>query len=187
MLPKIDGEVQRIKFAREAAEVKRCHTMHILGEYKVGLHVHNMLSMLRILYPDASTDLIWAIHEHDLAERLTGDIPAPSKWAGNVDIDVLLQYEGRINNAVYGSDSIQKLTNLERDWLKGLDMLELFCWTKDQLVMGNSTVQGMKDRIWLFFKTHQQRFPLPIVDAFYIIDKDEWKLMPEFGDKHDSE
>lgn len=183
----VNGYVQRIKFAREAAEVKRCHTIHIIGEYKVGLHVHNMLSMLRILYPDASTDLIWAIHEHDLAERLTGDIPAPSKWAGVANVDMLKNYECTINQSIYKFDSVQRLTNIEKDWIKGLDMLELFCWTKDQLVMGNSTVQGMKDRIWLFFKTHQQQFPLPVADMFYTIDKDKWKLMPDFGDKHGSE
>ena len=177
----VNGNVERIKFAREAAEVKRCHTFRIHGEYNVGLHTHNMLSMLRILWKDAPIDLIWAIHEHDLPERLTGDIPAPSKWAGVTDPVVLNYYETIVCEMVFGSYSKIKLNSNEKNWLKGLDMLELFCWTKDQLVMGNTNVTGMKDRLWRFFLA-SQGYPEAIKDMFFLIKKDEWKLALELGD-----
>ncbi len=178
----VKNDLERIKFAREAAEVDRAHTTHFIGEYNVGLHSHNMLSMLRILWKDAPVILIWAIHEHDLTERLSGDIPSPSKWAGIINHGLLHKYEVFINEIIYGSDSNSELTKEEKGWLKGLDMLELFCWTKDQFIMGNKNVTGMNKRIWKSFKTNQHLFPIQIIDMFHFINKSEWTQMPELGD-----
>lgn len=69
---------ERVKFLREASDVQRLHVIRTIGEYSNGHHSFNMLAMLRLLFPDAPIELIWAILEHDIPERLIGDVPSPA-------------------------------------------------------------------------------------------------------------
>ena len=180
MVYKITHYFQKIKFAREAAAVDRCHTAIKIGHYDVGLHTYNMLSILRVLWPDAPVRLIWAIHAHDIPERLTGDIPAPSKWFGVVDRNELEKLEDQILDCT-GFDH-DELSPTESLWLKGIDILELYLWTKDQIHLGNRNSELMKRRIedliedvdWL---------PFEITEAFTYAQESSWEFMPDLGDK----
>lgn len=171
-----------IKLAREGAAVRRVHTIPHIGEYVVGHHSFNMLAMLRILYPEASSSLIWAILEHDIPERLIGDIPSPAKWFGIVDRDRLIEVERTINTEIFGSSAEYNLNPKEIKWLNSLDLFELWLWCKDQIAMGNQNLVSMHDRILNFVNRNRDKFVEPILTMFYELADDPWQMMPELGD-----
>lgn len=178
----IPDTVDRIKFAREAAHVHRTHATAPLTPYYVGMHQHNMLSMLRILRPDAPVALIWAIHEHDLPERLTSDMSHPAKAMGLLNKDRQTYIEIFLNTEIYGSDSASDLSEEDLSWLKGLDMLEFYCWCKDQLMFGNRTVETQKRYVEKFIPRNAALFPPVIIDTYYNIKEHEWQTLPDMED-----
>mgnify|MGYP000440970960 CR=1 FL=1 len=94
---------ERVKFLREAADVQRLHVIRTIGEYSNGQHTFNMLAMLRLLWPDAPRHLIWAILEHDIPERVIGDVPSAIRNTPVGDIPAMLppglndQYDYRMD------------------------------------------------------------------------------------------
>ena len=173
---------RKIKFMREAASVRRCHTVPIIGEYNVGYHSFNMLAMLRILWPKAPLHLIWAIVEHDAPERLTGDIPAPTKWFGIVNKPELQLFERQILIEIYGEDSSDKLTDEELSWLAGLDIFELALFCRDQLMFGNRNLEVMLERIHTFVRKNAHLFAPKVLDVYWESFSDDWSMMPDLGD-----
>lgn len=180
---KLGTSLEKIKFTREAASVMRCHTITHHGEYSVGHHSFNMLTMLRILYPDAPVALIWAIIEHDIPERLTGDIPSPVKWFKIINKIELNKIECEINIAIFGEDLNTILEPHQIMWLAGLDILELFMWCKDQLMLGNENVLVMISRIDKFIKNNNDKFPIEIVNLYYETKLLPWRMCPDLGDE----
>ena len=179
---KLNGMIERVKYTREAAVVTRLHGLFHHSAYNNGIHSFNMLAMLRLLYPTASSNLLWAIIEHDMPERLTGDFPAPAKWFGVVDRTRLDNLEFDINTEVFGQDTVQKLTERERGWLKGLDILELYLFCKDELMLGNAGIITMMRRIEKFIERTRSGFPVDIVDFYYRVKADPWDTLPDLGD-----
>lgn len=178
----IENNAQRIKFCREASDVQRCHTIRTIGEYSVGQHTFNMLAMLRILWPEATHTLIWAILEHDLPERLTGDIPAPSKWFGIVDKLQMAQFEEDFLNVLFDNYHEGWLNDEELGWLRGLDIIELWLFARDQINLGNRNFERMKVRIENYIEKNKASFPPKLLDAFYELRRFNWDIMPDLGD-----
>ncbi len=173
--------VSKIKFAREGANVQRTHTQPGIGPHPVGMHTFNMLCMLRILWPDAPVRLVWAILEHDIPERVTGDTPHPAKVAGIMDRIKQTEYEEHLNTIVFGSDSIQDLDENEAKWLSGLDMLEFYCWVRDQLMMGNRMMQTKHAAVENYMAKYRHKYPEEIVDIYYALRSDTWDTMSDIG------
>ncbi len=173
MIKSITTDAQKVKLLREAAAVRRCHTATVIGEYNIGIHTFNMLVMLRFLWPDAPRDLIWAVLEHDLPERLSGDIPSPAKAYGIVDRNLLGDFEFQFLSWIFGRVSHAGLGEVENGWIKGLDLLELIMWTKDQVTMGNmnSMVMANKARAYMARDT---TIPLPIRELLIQLDRMDW-------------
>ena len=71
---------RRVLAAREGGNVLRCHTVPHHGQYSVGKHSYDALSLLLLLHPNPSMNLVKATLWHDCAERFVGDMPAPAKW-----------------------------------------------------------------------------------------------------------
>ena len=178
----VNSTTRKIKYMREAGAVRRCHTVPIIGEYNVGVHVYNMLSMLRILWPEAPLPLVWAILEHDAPERLTGDIPAPPKWFGVVDKDALAQIEHDILVDTVGYDHAIPLSKEEHAWLKGLDIFELALFCRDQIMLGNRNMEVMLERIHRFVKKSAASFAPEVLDAYWESFGDDWSMLPDLGD-----
>lgn len=177
------NRVQAVKLLREAADVQRCHTIRTHGEYSVGHHTFNMLSMLRLLNPEAPRGLIWAILEHDIPERFVGDIPATAKWAGVVNHDVLSDIESRVNEAIFEKDYASFLSAEDHSWLKSLDILELWMFGKDQVSMGNTTFLTMIYRIEQFISKNAHQFPSEVLDFYYEVRSSPWIRGPELSDE----
>lgn len=186
MMYRLKGLVEKIKLLREAADVQRLHTKRTIGEYSNGSHTFGMLTLLRLLYPDAPNHLIWAIVEHDIPERLVGDIPSPAiHFGGFVDKDKLDDAEEQILNSIFGEQWYSGLKTFDPEshgWLKGLDLLELFLFCKDQGRMGNKNLLQIEHRCMEIFRNHAADFPRPIIDAFWECWNDtDWFSLPDLG------
>ena len=181
MYPEL-SPIERIKFMREAADVQRLHTIRTIGEYSNGHHSFNMLAMLRFFWPDAPISLVWAILEHDIPERLIGDIPSPS--IHNVLGDskkAISNTEWAILDFVFDD---QRFVGLEEElmkWLKALDLLELYLYTRDQLKMGNQNVSPIRFRIEKRIMENPANYPPQILNALYEIRRSDWNHLPDLG------
>jgi len=173
--------VDRIKFAREGARVERTHASPGIGSHSVGMHSFNMLTMLLVLYPDASGRLIRAVVQHDIPERLTGDVPHPAKAAGVVNRDVQAEIETHLNQQTFGHDAAQELDAEEVKWLNGLDMLEFYCYVRDQLMLGNRNMNTKLKAVEFYMTKYRHKYPETIVDAYFLIQKHSWEYMPDAG------
>lgn len=171
--------IKKIKYCREAANVVRCHTIPALQRPTDGQHTFNMLAMLRILRPDAPISLVWAILEHDLPERITGDIPAPMRWTSIVDKDRLQNYESRILEKVVGHDHLDGLTLTDLKWLNGLDMLEFYLWCRDEQMLGNRNLDRYFEKITQIFNNNTASYAPEIVDLFWNIQAENWEPAPD--------
>ena len=159
-----DLALKQIQILREASNVKRCHVFTYHGEYTVGKHTYDMLSLLFILHKKPSLNLIRAVHMHDVAERWFGDIPANLKMSSPmIDMAIGQMEKDQLEAAGFRTEA---LTTVEEQWLKALDKLELWLWCKDQYVLGNLTVQIIARRVEQWVKEHRQHIPTPILYVF---------------------
>ena len=171
--------VSRVKLTREANVIERAHTIPHATSYNVGLHKANMLDMLVLLYPDAPRAAYKWIIQHDTPERFIGDIPSPAKWAGIVDLYSLGIVERDINRAVYQFEHLK----LDGEWqqrLKGLDLLELYLWALDQIMMGNRNLNTMRMRIERYVLANDV-FPEEQYSIFKEAQRN-WNMMPDLGE-----
>ena len=169
----------RYKLMREGSQVKRLHALTIRNEYLVGQHSFNMLCLLRLLWPEASSRLIWAILEHDLPERWTGDMPAPAKWYGVMDKERTREMDAEYARFTYGEESVHQLSILETKWLVGLDMLEFYCFCRDELMHGNLTILGKMKAVEELIPNKRAHYPPRVIDMFYEIKRSEWETFPD--------
>lgn len=130
--------IEKIKFTREAGDVQRLHTHRKSGVYTVGIHCYNVASLLKILHPGASSQLIWACLFHDTAERILGDIPEVTKNASWFDKNKLQEKEDKILES-FGLGYSMSLE--EHHWLTALDTLELLLFCTEQINLGYSNLQ----------------------------------------------
>lgn len=76
--------------------VQRFHTVPGMSKQTVAEHSWGVAILCQELMPDCSKELLLAAMTHDCAEFVTGDIPAPFKWA-NPDIkDTIHSVEANI-------------------------------------------------------------------------------------------
>lgn len=128
----------KIRALRESGQVQRFHTCPHIGDASVAAHCFNAVSMLYVLNPSPSHDLVRALLWHDSAERWVGDIPGSIKWRCPEVKRALDKCEEDYKQRVGISFG---LTEDERLWLKEMDVLDLFLYALDQLNMGNRAIE----------------------------------------------
>lgn len=149
----------KVAMLRECSKVERCHTNPHHGSYTNGQHSFDMLTLAAELMPDVTRNVLLAIMYHDFPERWTGDTPSPAKDGDPAFAKGIADREDHIERIMGWK---VELTHDELMWVKALDKLELFLWSKDQLAMGNMAVQFMADA--LFERLTKTSIPQPIVD-----------------------
>jgi 5'-deoxynucleotidase YfbR-like HD superfamily hydrolase len=152
---------EKINYLREAGNVKRLHTKTIIGEYTVAHHSWNMLGLLRILNPDASKDLIWAVTFHDCGERIVGDVNYIVKKRLKGILDDLEE------KVLIHLGLNEFLSDEESNWLKALDLLELYMFVIDQMNLGNRTLHDIHHNIVNIFEDNKKVFPKKIYEYFF--------------------
>lgn len=123
----------------EGGRVKRCHTVDYIGHYDNAQHSFNMLLIYCALHPNPQRDTMRAIMYHDLAERYTGDLPAPSLLEFPDLRDGIKGVEAHCRAAMGVSF---ELSPNEQNWVNCIDKIEHWLWANRQLLMGNTLVEA---------------------------------------------
>lgn len=134
---------QTLTLAR-AANVRRFHTVQVIGDQNLGHHSHRVCLILRyLLGGEVPSHLMWAALFHDLAESVTGDIPAQAKWGSYALNCAVIDLEVNWNT---NHNSCIVLTNEEELILSIADKLELVLFCTEQMMLGNRHMEVIRDR-----------------------------------------
>lgn len=154
----VESTEQLIKAFREGGQVKRFHTVPIVGEQTVGAHSYNVLSLLLVLCENPSIQLIKAVLWHDVAERWLGDVPPPAKWASRDFNDTYSRLERKLNKRL----GLPELSQVEENWLNAVDKIELLLFCDEQIEgFGNNNLKDTRGRVlhWIGEAIDNNRFP----------------------------
>jgi 5'-deoxynucleotidase YfbR-like HD superfamily hydrolase len=172
---------ERVKFLREAADVQRLHVIRTIGEYSNAQHSFNMLAMLRVLWPDAPVSLVWAILEHDIPERIIGDVPSPSlRNVFSESAEAVEAEECAVLDQVFPEYTCS-ISLEESKWLKALDLFELYLYAKDQFMLGNRNLETMRMAIEDRFKRDAAKIPPAILNLYHECKNSDWTYLPDLG------
>lgn len=170
-------KADQVKAVREAGYVERCHGMRKIGHYSVAEHTYGVVSLLLLLHPGPSLRLIRAAQWHDSAERWTGDIPSPAKWAHAG----LAQGDSELELDVLNHIGIKEhLDEEEECWLRACDMLEFWLWMQEQLHMGNSTLEPLNTRLGFWWESRADRMPAEVMEIVRNYNPDRLPDCDEF-------
>ncbi len=178
----IDKLIKKVRAVRESGNVERCHTTPHHGSYSVAEHSWGVATLLGILHPRPSRQLLLAGLWHDVPERWTGDIPAPMKWLAG---DVFKEELTRITNTIeldLGIDQAHHLSAEDYKWLKACDMLDYLLWSIDQIALGNQNANEGRLNAEYWFDNYKEEVPDIILEFvnYYrwcrTSDNDGWKL-----------
>ena len=147
----------RIKYLRNAAYIKRFHTVPAIGESQtVSAHSWGVATLLNELFEDSSKELILAALYHDVAETLLGDMPATSKWT-YPELAAAMQRAEEKAEATIGIEFA--LTGEEYMRLKLCDMLELIMFSAEQVKLGNHYFHSVYRNGTTYLKQKYSRSP----------------------------
>lgn len=158
----------RLRAVREGGSVIRGHGIKQgVYTYTVGQHSYDVLSIILLLHPNPSAQLIKAALWHDVPERWTGDSPAPIKWRNPILREQLAKEEKVITDH-FDLPSEHDLPLAEKAWLKGADMLELKMWCTDQRALGSQEVEGTLGMLEEAFYEISETLPEAIRNAWHL-------------------
>lgn len=171
--------VERVLVAREGGNVRRCHVVPHHGEYTVGKHSYDAVSMLLVLHPNPSIYLIKALLWHDGTERWVGDMPGPAKMYNKRLGEVYKEAEYTVTVAWEMFDAVEFLKEDDFRWLDAIDKLELFLWCKDQMALGNKHVREFHRNLEDYFERDPDHMP-DVCKKFY--EEYQWTRLPDIKD-----
>ena len=122
---------------RKGGAVKRFHTLTMLKENLNSSHSWGVATLIQDIAPNCSKEVLLAALYHDVAEHITGDVSAPTKWRYPELQDVLRKVEREVEDNL----GIQiKLSTEEERLLKFADMADLVLTCISEYRLGNSEV-----------------------------------------------
>lgn len=143
-----DAIIKRTLLYRKGLRVKRLHTWHTLLPYSNGHHSANAaLIAMELCRANniMSSKCIRHMLLHDIAEQLTGDIPAPAKWENPEFATMVQQMETKWLAANTVIEPV--LTEQEYDICKAADIIELAMHCIEERDVGNTTVSEIIRRM----------------------------------------
>lgn len=138
--------VTQILSLRASGNVQRCHTNMHHGNYLISEHIGQGITLLLLLHPDPSLNLIRAWTFHDSPELWTGDTPAPTKRRFP-QLKAELNAVEQAHHEEHPRTHSGLLTDSDVRWLKGIDLLELYLWCRDQELVGNMHATVVAERV----------------------------------------
>lgn len=146
-----DVTYQDLYMKLKTGMVRRCHTMPSVEYQTIGHHSWGVAMILLNVHPNPSVQLLKAALQHDMSEQWLGDMPATAKWR-------FKSLQAAYNEAEATIESEQglavELTEIEQNWLKAADLLELMYWCLLNIHMGNTFYIGMFGRCRNWFDNH---------------------------------
>lgn len=131
--------LDRVRLAREGSAVERAHCYPHRDRYSVGHHSLDLVMLITLAWQRdhegklPRAELLVAAATHDLAERITGDVPQPIKALLGKELELV---DRRVDEWLVGG--ILELTGEELDYLRQGDKLELWLWCWEQVRRGDS-------------------------------------------------
>jgi 5'-deoxynucleotidase YfbR-like HD superfamily hydrolase len=126
---------------RSGGKVKRYHTVDTIKNETVAQHTYGVMSIIADLcHGVPSTNLMMAALCHDIAEQVTGDIPAPAKWDYPELSEAIKNAEAKIEEE-YGV--VYRLTPTEQTLLKAADTLDLIYFCIEERQLGNIGIESI--------------------------------------------
>lgn len=119
---------------RKGGDVKRFHTVTMLREHLVSSHSWGVATLVQDINPACSKELILSALYHDVAEHVTGDVSAVTKWRYPELKEVLDTVEKEVEEDLGISVG---LTHQEKLLLKFADMADLVLCCVQECRLGN--------------------------------------------------
>lgn len=136
-------QLNRIQPLRKAGYIKRYHTVPTIGDSQtVSAHSWGVATLINEIWPDATKQVLLASLYHDVAEVLTGDMPATVKWKYPDFAAALERVEKLAEDEL---DLEFALSVREKRQLKIADMLELMLYAGEQIRIGNMHFREVLD------------------------------------------
>jgi 5'-deoxynucleotidase YfbR-like HD superfamily hydrolase len=155
---------ERIVAARLGMNVRRFHTMQVLGSGDtVGHHSCGVALLIAILHPDPTARLLKAALMHDLSEYKIGDMPSQTKWSNPLVADHLASMEHAYDLQYQFN---QKLDTDDQRWLRAVDLLDLMLYALEQVQLGNKTFHLVMERCIERVKGYEE-FPYEATTIFH--------------------
>jgi hypothetical protein len=135
---------ENLMWFRRFGSTRRFHSETFIGTPETVLHhsASTALILIQVLGENVSVNLLKAALCHDLEEGLTGDVPAPVKWAiGNT----FEELERRIR--VFHDIPFPGLNGEEQHQLKAADFLDCAMTCLMQRKMGNSLIDTVFENL----------------------------------------
>ncbi len=167
---------ERVLATREAGNVRRSHVVPHHGDYTVGKHSYDAVSMLLVLHPDPGLHLVKALLWHDGGERWVGDMPAPAKLYNSQLGRCYINAEAQAMMIWELDEGHEHMTAEDDRWLTAIDRLELWVWCQDQLALGNRHVQEFVRNLEDYFERDPDNMPRPC-RQFY--QEFKWTRLPD--------
>ena len=127
--------MQTILDIRKGGDVTRFHTVPMLRPQSVASHSWGVATILLDLDPNCPAHLIKAALYHDVAEHITGDVSAPTKWRYPELAEILSRIEDEVERDL---GLTVELTEAEKARLKFADMTELVLYCCQEYRLGNA-------------------------------------------------
>lgn len=134
---------KRLKILRVAARVIRCHTTPTIHSQSVGEHTFGALNILYTIHHAPSPQLVRALLWHDVAEAISGDVPAPAKKYVPLLRDALDELEEKVAKEY---DLHGELTPMEDQLLFYCDLMELAIFAAEEADLGNAAAPVLMRR-----------------------------------------
>lgn len=120
---------------RNSGAVERFHVMRSHRAQTVADHSHGVAVLIMLVDPECSAALLKAALTHDFHERDTGDMPSTAKWAYPALAKAMQAAEDSWN----AEHRLEwELSSNEQQILKYCDYMELFVWSWEEVMLGNS-------------------------------------------------
>lgn len=142
---------EKIRIYWDAARVVRYHTAQTLRTQNLADHQWGVAMIVSAVAGEHLTvELLKAALAHDLSEKVTGDVPAPAKWASESLTTVLKTWEDQ-----YHEDHSLNytLTKAQLSILKWADMCELFLFCLNERELGNTKMFKLAQAVYPHLKT----------------------------------
>ena len=138
---------------RKGGDVKRFHTVTMLREHLVSSHSWGVATLIQDIHPGCTKNLVLAALYHDVAEHITGDVSAVTKWRYPELKEALCNVEAAVEKDLGISVS---LSEHESMILKFADMADLVLCSVKEYSLGNKEAAEiirrgltyLEDRTW---------------------------------------
>lgn len=168
----------RMEATREGGAVKRCHIRRTIDQYNNAQHSYGAVSLLLLLHPSPSLNLVKALQWHDVVERWKGDVPATAKWD---DPEFAKVYEAGEERALVALGLLPDLSPEELRWVRAIDSMELWLWCREELHLGNQGVLQIQRRIELSLmkRIESRMVPEAVGEFFLFLFGETYKELPD--------